>query len=140
LNQVNERKLEIARAQLGTALHLFLLDRDPYSVHALACGGCELIEGLAESVQLPTLSTHIIETFPDLEKSQIVGRRTLYWNAIKHFYRRPERGTVRDDALLADFSDQHNDAPLFAGWRDYFRVTRKLPIEAQVFYVWWHAL
>ena len=50
-------KLEIVRAQLGTALHLFILDSDPYSVHALACAASEVVEGLAEtaSYTLPGL-------------------------------------------------------------------------------------
>ncbi len=139
MNHINERKLEIARAQLGTALHLFLLDRDSYSVQALACGGCELIEGLAESAQLPTVSTHVIKTYPGLEPKQLAVIRNRYWNAIKHFYGR-DRTPRDDDDLLANFSDRDNDAPLFVGWLDYLTVAKKLPVEVQVFQAWWYAL
>lgn len=48
--------------------------------------------------------------------------------------------TVRDDeALMTDFTDQTNDAVLFSGWIDYLLVTKRLPVEAQVFQVWWYA-
>jgi hypothetical protein len=75
-------------------------------------------------------------------RGKIVGKRNEYWNAIKHFDSNAKKRTVRegDDALLARFSDQDNDAPLFAGWLDYHTVTRRLPIEVQVFQAWWFAL
>lgn len=132
-------KLEIARAQLGTALHHFLKDEDPFSVQALACGGYEILEGLVEAAGNSTFSTHIMETIPDIDSGKIRKLRNQYWNAIKHFYTQNHR-TVRDDeALLADFTDAANDAPLFIGWTDYLKLTKKLPVEAQVFQVWWYA-
>ncbi|WP_347882443.1 hypothetical protein [Bradyrhizobium sp. SSUT18] len=42
-------KLNVARHQLGTALDLFIKDRDPVAVQCLACGGGELIEAIAAS-------------------------------------------------------------------------------------------
>jgi hypothetical protein len=42
-------KIQVARSQLVTALDLFTRDKDPISVHCLACGGGEVIEGLAEA-------------------------------------------------------------------------------------------
>ena len=56
-------KLSIARAQLGTALSLFLRNKDPFSVHALACGGSEVIEGLADQNKIPTLPSHILQSW-----------------------------------------------------------------------------
>lgn len=134
-------KLRIARAQLGTALHLFIHDKDPFSVQALACGGSELIEGLAETVNIPTLSTHILQTFPEFSVADIKRRRNEYWNAIKHFYTLGKKPLPRkDELLLAGFSDEANDAPLFMGWLDYLLLTNRLPVEAQVFQIWWYAL
>lgn len=138
----NHRQLKtyLARAQLGTALDLFIKDKDPISVHALACGGCELIEGVAKASGRSTLSTHILDTHPYIDMKRIHTLRNQHWNAIKHFYNH-DRRTERDDtALLADFSDHHNDTPLFMGWFDYAQVTGRLPIAAQVFQVWWYAL
>ena len=132
-------KLKIARAQLGCSLSLFIDDKDPFSVHALACGGSEIIEGLAATSGIPTLSTHILATFPEVEIKKIRYLRNQYWNSIKHFYSR-DNSTARDDErILADFSDSMNDAVLFMGWIDYLMVTKRLPVEAQVFQVWWYA-
>lgn len=132
-------KLRIARAQLGTATSLFVRDKDPLSVHALACGGSELIEGLAEHLSLPTLSTHILETHPNIDIAKIKSLRNQYWNGIKHFYSRDNKTARDDERLMADFSDAENDVVLFSGWLDYMNVTKKLPIAVQVFQVWWYA-
>lgn len=132
-------KLQIARNQLGAALDLFIRDKDPFSVQALACGGSEIVEGLASDAKIPTLSTHILATFPGVEMRKIKALQNQYWNAIKHYYK-GDKATVRDDdALLADFADTANDAPLFVGWWDYLMVTKRLPVEAQIFQVWWYA-
>lgn len=139
-DESRQLKLAIARAQLGTALDLFAKDKDAFSVHALACAGCEIIEGLAETSGFSTLSTHILETHPDIDMSKIRKLRNQHWNAIKHFYMHDQR-TARNDAdLMADFSDQHNDMPLFMGWFDYVQITGRLPVAVQVFQVWWYAL
>jgi hypothetical protein len=132
-------KLQIARAQLGSALSMFIRDKDPLSVHALACGGSEIMEGLAETKGISTLSTHILETVPDIDMRKIKALRNQYWNAIKHFYARDGKTARDDEALMADFSDRANDAVLFMGWLDYMMVTGKMPLEAQVFQVWWYA-
>src|SRR5215207_2376901 len=133
-------KLTIARAQLGTALSLFIRAKDPLSVQALACGGAEIMEGLTERAELPTLSTHILSTMPNLDRGKLVRLRNRYWNAIKHFYAQDKK-TVRDDEeLMADFTDAANDAVLFDGWLKYLTLTKRLPFEVQVFQVWWYAL
>mgnify|MGYP006961056724 CR=1 FL=1 len=132
-------KIQIARAQLGTALDLFIRDKDPYSVHALACGGSEIVEGLAKEAALPSISTHIMQTMPEIDQRKLKRLRNQHWNALKHFYEQDGK-TVRDDeALMTDFTDQANDAVLFGGWLDYLLVTKKMPVEAQVFQVWWFA-
>ncbi|AWC23939.1 hypothetical protein CO731_03412 [Aminobacter sp. MSH1] len=132
-------KLQIARNQLGAALDLFIRNKDPFSVQALACGGSEIIEGLASEAQIPTLSTHILATFPNVDMRKIKALRNQYWNAIKHYYRLDGAGARDDDALMAEFSDAANDAPLFMGWLDYMLLTKCLPVEVQVFQVWWYA-
>lgn len=124
-------KLAFARSQLSTALDLFIRDRDPISVHALACGGSELIEGLAESACLPTLSTHILATFLGIDMKGIKSLRNQYWNAMKHFYLINGKKPRDDDGLMADFSDAANDTVLFMGWLDHLQLMRRLPVEAQ---------
>lgn len=139
MNPPSNIKVRLARAQLGTALHLFLRDKDPYSVHALACGGSELIEGLAETAGLSTLSTHIMALQPDMDMRKIRGLRNQYWNAIKHFYNHTGKAARDDEHLMGDFSDAANDAVLFMGWLDYLMLVKQLPVEVQVFQAWWYA-
>jgi hypothetical protein len=79
-------KIGVARAQLLTAMDLFLRDKDPISVHSLACGGGELIEGLAQASGREPFSTHILQTQPHLDQIKIRRLRNKYWNAFKHFY------------------------------------------------------
>lgn len=132
-------KLKIARAQLGAALSLFLRDQDPISVHALACGGSEIIEGLANENEIPTLSSHILQTYPDIARPEVYRLKNQYWNAIKHFYARDNKSARDDEELMAGFTDKKNDAVLFGGWLDYQLLTKRLPVEVQVFQVWWYA-
>ena len=59
------KKGQIARRQLGTALALFIEDRDPVSVHTLACAGGEIAEYLARKKGKEPFADHILATFPD---------------------------------------------------------------------------
>jgi hypothetical protein len=132
-------KLDVARHQLGTALELFLRDRDPVAVQCLACGGSELIEAIATSNNVRPFTSHILETVPGIDMKQIRTAQRQYWNAFKHLN---DRGSEKrdDDATLAAFGDETNDAALFIGWHDYSAVTGRLPLPAQVFLLWYYAL
>lgn len=132
-------KLRIARAQLGTALELFVRNKDPVSVHCLACGASELLDGLALHHGIAAFSTQILETYPDMRDGELKGLRNQYWNAFKHF--KTHDGQMRtDEELLEKFDDTQNDAVLFLAWYDYQSLTRTLPIAAQVFQIWWFAM
>jgi hypothetical protein len=132
-------KTEIARRQLGTALALFLEDSDPVSIHTLACAGCEIAEHLTRKAGEKPFSTHALLTFPDLDPAQIRRLQNQYWNAFKHALTR--RGIEREDSeLLERFEDKVNDHALFIGWYDYALAVGALPIEAQIFQVWYFAL
>src|SRR5262245_51610129 len=132
-------KIAVARAQLVTALDLFVRDKDPISIQCLACGGGEVVEGLADAQGEEPFAMHILKHQPDMDRKAIRTRRNQYWNAFKHFF--DLKGIVREDAeLLARFSDVNNDVALFVGWWDYMKVQKRLPIAAQVFQIWWYAL
>ena len=60
-------KLEVARRQLGTAFDLFIRDRDPVSVHSLACGAGEILDILAEQTGTEPFSTDILAARSDLD-------------------------------------------------------------------------
>ncbi len=132
-------KLSVARAQLVTSLDLFVRDKDPISVHCLACGGGEVIEAVAQTQGDAIFATHIMKTQPTMDRRAIRRLRNQYWNAFKHF--NDLKGLPREDEeLLHRFDDKVNDMALFIGWWDYLSCQRKLPVAAQVFQVWWYAL
>lgn len=137
--EITSLKLRVARAQLGTALHLFLHDKDPISVHVLASGGGEVVEGLLGATGGEPFSAHVLNINVDLDAKTLRRLRNQYWNAFKHFHDRS--GDPRDDTdLLKGFDDSANDIQLFIGWLDYMRLTQQLPVAAQAFQVWWFAL
>lgn len=88
-------KLNVARHQLGTALDLFIRDRDPIAVQCLACGGAELIDAIAAAADIRTMSTHMLETVPDLDVPKLRRLQRQYWNAFKHMNSRD--GQTRED-------------------------------------------
>jgi hypothetical protein len=133
-------KITVARAQLVTALDLFVRDKDPISIQCLACGGGEVVEGLAEAKGEAPFAMHILKTQPKMDRKEVRWRRNEYWNAFKHFYDRSGKLAREDEELLARFGDANNDVALFIGWWDYMTVQKRLPVAAQVFQVWWYAL
>jgi maleate cis-trans isomerase len=74
-------KINVARHQLGTALELFIRDRDPIAVHCLACAGCEIIETIAEIEGVPPFSSHILKTFPDMDMRALRDKQRIIYNA-----------------------------------------------------------
>src|SRR5215472_5065356 len=129
-------KTQVARRHLGTALALFLDDRDPVSVHTLACAGCEVAEHLTHKAGKEPFSTHALSTFPSLDIQKIRRLQNQYWNAFKHATTRD--GAERDDQELLDrFDDDTNNHTLFIGWHDYMLATGTLPPEAQAFQMWY---
>jgi hypothetical protein len=133
-------KIECARRQLGTALDLYLRDRDPVSVHCLVNGGCELIEFYAKKAGAQPFVSHILQTQPHLDIKALRKVQRQYWNAFKHALERHGRAEREDHELLSSFTDEQNDAALFIGWFDYAQATKMMPIEAQVHQIWWIAL
>ncbi len=140
--QLVELKCLVARSQLATALDLFIRDKDPVPVQCLACGGCEVIEGVVEHVGEQSFSTAVIQRHPTgIDRRRFVTLRNQYWNAFKHLTARDGKTLrVEDKDILTSFDDRQNDAVLFGGWYDYMMVRKRLPIEVQVFQVWWYAI
>jgi hypothetical protein len=133
-------KIECARRQLGTALHLYLRDLDPVSIHCLANGGCELIEFYANKAGSTPFVSQILKTWPHLDIKELRKVQRKYWNAFKHALERHDGKERDDDELLSRFTDEQNDVALFIGWYDYAQATKTMPVEAQVHQLWWLAL
>src|SRR5271168_58161 len=107
MNYVEVVKLRVARAQLATALDLFIRDRDPVPVQCLACGGGDVVEALANLSGIAPFSSIVFEENPDLDVPKWRGIRNQYWNAFKHL--RDRKGFLREDEeLLKNFDDTHN--------------------------------
>jgi hypothetical protein len=82
---------------------------------------------------------HALESNPDLTIDKLFRLQRQYYNAFKHATTRD--GKVRDDEeLLKKFDDETNNHILFIGWYDYANAIGTLPIEAQVFQIWYFAL
>jgi hypothetical protein len=135
--KLKEIKRSIARCQLGTALDLFLADRDPVSVHVLASGACELLDGLAEVEGTDRFMTHILESFPDCNVAELRRIQRKYYNAFKHLLERGKAAARNDVDVINAFNDNVNDHALFIGWHDYMSLAHSLPVEAQVFQAWY---
>ena len=133
-------KLDAARSQLYTALDLFICNRDPVSIHNLACSSSELCEGLAKISGQKPFSTHIMTTQPDIKIEEIRKLQNQYWNAFKHFFKPRSEIPREDKALLDRFDDTKNDAALFVAVADYLTVAGKLSVAGQVFQMWWYAI
>ena len=134
----NPKKVDVARRQLGTALHLYLTGLDPVSVHVLASGGCEIARALAAKANAKPFSDFTLEIFPHFTKSNLDYLRSKFWNAMKHAKRRD--GTERDDeALLSMPLTTENEARLAEGRFDLAQAGIPLPLEAQAFNLWYLA-
>jgi hypothetical protein len=84
-------KIESARRQLGTALALYLDDRDPVSVHCLAGGGCEVIDFWARKADGEPFVTHILDEHPHLNIASVRTLQRQFWNAFKHATNKEDR-------------------------------------------------
>ncbi len=131
-------KREVARRQLGTALWLFLEDLDPISVHTLAGAAAELAEHLAHDHGGFPFLDHALQTNPGRTRQEYYGISRRYYNAFKHLTK--QSGGRRDDAaVLESFSDDKNDGLLYVAWTDLSQASYAIPIETQVFLVWFYA-
>ena len=74
-----------------------------------------------------------------MDRSRLNRIRNKYWNAFKHATTR--KGLDRqDEEVIQQFDDAVNDHVLYLGWHDYMLATTSLPVEAQVFQMWYFAL
>jgi hypothetical protein len=123
-------KIHVARRQLGVALALFLEDLDPIVVHVLACTAGEVAEYLAVKATGQPFTARALATFRNNSWRDIRRARNQFWSSFRY-------ATTHDDdrggysSLMSGFSDLQNDLML---------VSKKLPIEAQLFQSWYFAL
>ncbi len=132
-------KSDVARRQLGTALALYLEGKDPVSVHVVACAGCELAEALVTKSGGKPFRSFTLASWPGMTDTEFTFLRTRFANAFKHSS--TKKGMERNDAqILQEFSKKENEERLFVGWSDYSFSQAPMPVEAQVYVVWFMAL
>ena len=133
-------KSEVVRRQLGTALALYLEDRDPVSIHVLTCAGAEIADNL--SVQAGRKFFRLFRTGEkgrEISDNEYFSIRNTYYNAFKHD--KKTGGKLRDDTeILNSFSPEENDARLFTAWFDYACAGFPHPAESHIFQAWYLAL
>jgi hypothetical protein len=125
-------KIDVAIAQLRTAIRLFFQDADSVSVYVLASASREILTNLGNKLRLETYLDDMarwLETDVDTLRDKVVRP----YNFMKHADRDPT-------ATLDGFSDEYNDGLLFCACRDLALVAKGLPVEAQVYDVWFIAL
>jgi hypothetical protein len=99
----------------------------------------EPADHLAHAKGAIPFSDHALAVVPNLDAARLKGVRNQFWNAFKHAT--THKGVARDDtSLFKGFNDLQNDHMLFVGWYDYAMAAKALPMEAQVFQIWYFAL
>lgn len=130
--------LLVARAQLMTAIELFLEDRDPVSVQSLAGNARELLEAMCRLEGVEPMADLILSDHPGRDKKWLYGTINLYRNCFKHLGKtQAERDS--DQATLDQFNDRVNEFLLYVCVEDYVRLRKAMPVPFQIFQVWFSA-
>jgi hypothetical protein len=125
-------KTVVARRQLATAIRLHFANGDAVSVYSLAANAWEIIDVLCQKAGVESLSMQARENIPadvDLKKKYINSpHRNFFKHADSDF-----------DKELDPIPEAQVDAVLFLAVEDYIRLTKKSPVEFQVFQIWYLA-
>lgn len=125
-------KVQAAERQLVTAIDLFFRNADSVVIYSIACAAREIIHALCEKRKIKTFFDEVLEEYPHISKKELRRLADLYRNFFKHADQDP-------DAVLDEFSDDANDAVIFVATHDFGRLVGGMPIEMQVFEVWFLA-
>lgn len=126
-------KEDAARRQLVTSIRLFFENRDLISIHTLAQCAFMVLDNVCEKRGFSRFIEHMVEVNPSSNEEQIYKLAATYRNFFKHADRDP-------DTFLQDFDDDCNDHILIIAVEDLARLTGKLPVEAQVFQLWYFSV
>ncbi len=125
-------KVSVARRQLTTAIELFFANRDIVSIYSLAANAWEVIDVLCRRAEVHSMSEQTRQNVPDgkdLKRSYI---NSPYRNFFKH---------AESDAEVAlePIPTSQVESVLFLATEDYLRLSKRAPIQLQVFQVWYLA-
>jgi hypothetical protein len=125
---MNITKLDAAKRQLATAIHLYFGDVDAVSVHTLVMAAGEIIDQLCKSKGLPTLREHFLAMIIPKRRKEFRDRLNKARNFFKHIIKDP-------DEILEDFSDEQNLIGILMA-ADGLRLLGVEMLEVLVFKVW----
>jgi len=131
-------KLDAAERKLVAAVRAFVKNEDPIVVYSLAGDAAEVLGALCQRRGLKPFRAIALEAVPGLSHSAYSEAINRHRNFFKH-----ARGDDAD-TVLEDFSDENNDALLFAASYDLLQLTAALgrgcPVEAQTIHLWFWAV
>ena len=130
--------LIVARSQLLMAIELFVADKDPVSVQALAGNAREVLEGLCRLASIKPMTELLLQDHPGTPKKDIYAALNLYRNCFKHLGDTEEQ-RQDDQHTLDQFDDTKNEYLLYICAEDYFRFRKTMPIPMQLFHAWFCA-
>lgn len=127
----------IVRRLIGAALDLYIKDADPISVYALTNTAAEHAAEMARQAGQETFSQSAVSAHPHLGLKGVRRIRNKYWVSIKHSYDQKGSHLFDLSKCFEGFSDEDNRHNLLIVWYDYTVSGRAMPIEAQVFWIWY---
>ncbi len=125
-------KIDVAESLIKTAVRLFFEDDHPIPVHLLAASAREIMTTLGDVLGIKTILHGMAEDFGITLKD---AHRKAHDRV--GFFKHADHDPT---GVLNGFSDVENDHLLLLACHDFGRVTKGMPIEAQVFECWYWAV
>jgi len=124
-------KIDVCAAHISTAVRLFFEGAHPVPIYALASAAREILTTLGEKTGVKT-------TLHDIAEKRKLPLKVLITQV--HKFAKFFKHANTDPAATIAFNEEELDIVLQLACHDFGRVTGGMPIEAQVFEVWIHAI
>ena len=124
-------KIDVAEAEICTAVRLFFEDCHPAPIYILASSAREILTTIATKIGIQSVLHEVAQAHGAALKDAIQSSHR-WANFFKH--------ADRDPTARIQFRETEVDSVLYTACNDFDRVTGGMPIEAQVFSFWIRAL
>ena len=124
-------KLDAAKRQLETALHFFLRNGDPVSVHSLASDAHQLLEDICSKRGIISLRKDVLSRVKEEYKNEISSKL----KEARHFFKHADRNT---EGIL-NFNTDATPMILWDACRMYVSLTSENVPLMKVFNLWHYA-
>ena len=124
-------KIDIAEALIRAAVRLFFQNEHPVPIYQLASSAREILTTVGEKAGVETI-LHAIAKKRNVPLKTLIEQAHKFASRFKHANRDPtEKIAFREDEV---------DWLLLMACHDFGRVTRGMPVEAQIFEAWAHVV